>query len=86
PQVRDILELSWSRAEEARFRRFIGTLRFLRIAAARAHLPLQLRYAPYAVQAFKREGIDPSKITVESARAALAEHRARREEAAPVSG
>jgi len=41
-------------------------------------LPLKCLYLPIAVSGFEREGIDPRKITLESAQQALRESRARR--------
>ncbi|SKT94587.1 Uncharacterized protein conserved in bacteria [Mycobacteroides abscessus subsp. massiliense] len=75
PQIRDILGLDWSEKEERRFRRYVKSLRFIRLAMMRLHVPLRFRYRPYAIEAFQREGINPDDITLESARAALAEHR-----------
>ncbi|CPR82053.1 Uncharacterized protein conserved in bacteria [Mycobacteroides abscessus subsp. abscessus] len=79
PQIRDLLGLDWSEKEERRFRRYIKSLRFVRLAMMRLHVPLRFRYAPFAIDAFQREGINPDEITLESARAALAEHRAARQ-------
>lgn len=78
-QLCDIRGLNWTEKEECRFRRYVKSLRFIRLAMMRLHVPLRFRYAPFAIEAFQREGIDPDKITVESARAALAEHRAARQ-------
>ncbi|SKW53472.1 Uncharacterised protein [Mycobacteroides abscessus subsp. abscessus] len=45
-------------------------------------------YLPTAVRGFEREGIDPRNITLESARQALRDNRARRapSENAPIEG
>lgn len=70
PILRERLEVEWSRADEKNFERFCGIMR--RISPIFEALPLKYRYMPAAVRAFRREGIDPRDITVDSARTALA--------------
>ncbi|EHM17203.1 hypothetical protein [Mycobacteroides abscessus] len=62
-----------------RSHRYVKSLRFIRLAMMRLRAPLRFRYMPYAIDAFQREGINPDEITLESARAALAAHRAARQ-------
>ncbi|QLY28672.1 DUF2236 domain-containing protein [Nocardia huaxiensis] len=78
PRLREELRLSWSAGEQLRFDSYIALLRVTRMAAARLRLPLRYRYLPAAAAAFDREGIDPERITLESARAALQAARANR--------
>ncbi|MBL1076812.1 DUF2236 domain-containing protein [Nocardia sp. 2] len=83
PVLRAELGLSWTAREERLFRRYIAALRLARMAAARLNIPYRYRYLPAAAAAFDREGIDPDRITLESARAALRLARAACPEAAP---
>ncbi|MGV0625537.1 oxygenase MpaB family protein [Mycolicibacter minnesotensis] len=73
PELLDRLRLGeyWTSGDQLRYRMFLRAMRFARTAGQRLHLPLALRYAPFAVRAFRREGINPDDITLESARAAL---------------
>ncbi|MFW0788436.1 oxygenase MpaB family protein [Gordonia sp. CPCC 205333] len=77
PELLERLRLTdyWTLRDRKRYRRLLTMLRFYRTTAARLHLPISLRYAPFAVTAFRREGINPDDITLDSARAALAKAR-----------
>lgn len=74
PVLRDRLGLVWTERDERNFERVSRFLRAFAIVYDR--LPLRYRFHPDTVAAFEREGIDPNDITLESARAALAESRA----------
>ena len=58
-------------------RRFMRMYRRFYVVLERL-LPLKFLYLPIAVSGFEREGVDPRKITLESAQQALRENRARR--------
>lgn len=70
PVVRERLGVAWTPRQKRRFQRMCATVRAL--SAVYDRLPLGWRYDRIAVDAFKREGIAPNKITVASAAAALA--------------
>ncbi|MBB4852882.1 uncharacterized protein (DUF2236 family) [Mycobacteroides chelonae] len=78
PHIRQQLGLAWSSREPRRFRRYIALLRRARMTLIQLKVPLRYRFSPAGVDAFTREGLDPNDITLESARAALRQARARR--------
>jgi len=78
PELLERLRLSeyWTKKDRRRYRRLIKALRFGRIVSTRLRLPVEMRYMSFAAKAFRREGLNPDDITLESARRALAEARA----------
>lgn len=77
PHVRELFGLEWTAEDEEMSRRFMRMYR--RVYAVAEHLlPRKVLYLPIAVSGFDREGVDPRKITLESAQRALRESRARR--------
>ncbi|ORA32829.1 oxygenase MpaB family protein [Mycobacterium aquaticum] len=85
PHVQELFNLEWTAEDEDISRRFMHMYRRFYAVAERL-LPLKYLYLPIAVRGFEREGIDPRKITLESAQQALRESRARRaaRESAPI--
>jgi uncharacterized protein (DUF2236 family) len=77
PHVRELFNLDWTPEDEEMTRRFMGMYRRFYAVLERL-LPLKFLYLPIAVKGFEREGVDPRKITLESAQEALRENRARR--------
>ncbi|MDM1884291.1 Uncharacterized protein conserved in bacteria [Mycobacteroides abscessus subsp. abscessus] len=67
----------WTPKDQRRYRRFLGLLRAIHTVGTRHRTLLRLRYAPFALKAFEREGIHPDDITLESARQALANAKAK---------
>ncbi|MUM19880.1 DUF2236 domain-containing protein [Mycobacterium sp. CBMA271] len=78
PHIRQQLGLAWSSREQRRFRRYAALLRRTRMILIRLKVPLRYRFTPAGVAAFTREGLDPTEITLDSARAALRQARAQR--------
>jgi uncharacterized protein (DUF2236 family) len=78
PELLERLRLTeyWTAKDRRRYRRLLKALRFGRKVSTRLHVPVEMRYMPFAAKAFRREGINPDDITLESARRALAEARA----------
>jgi uncharacterized protein (DUF2236 family) len=86
PHVQKLFNLEWTPEDESISRRFMHMYPRLYAVVERL-LPLKFLYIPTAVRGFEREGIDPRNITLESARQALRENRARRaapRESAPI--
>jgi uncharacterized protein (DUF2236 family) len=83
--VQELFNLEWTPEDEDISRRFMHMYRRFYAVVERL-LPLKYLYLPIAVRGFEREGIDPRKITLESAQQALRESRARRaaRESAPI--
>lgn len=79
PRLRKLGNAQWSDRDERNYRRICTTIRFLTRLTDRL-VPYRFYYTPEAAAGFRRAGIHPRDITLESARAALAEHRAAREE------
>ncbi|BBX04226.1 hypothetical protein BST36_18330 [Mycolicibacterium moriokaense] len=77
PHVQELFGLEWTPEDEEILRRFMRMYRRVNAVLERL-LPLKFFYLPIAVQGFEREGVDPRTITLESARQALRESRARR--------
>lgn len=77
PHVQELFNLEWTPEDEEMLRRFMRMYRRVNAVLER-FLPLKFFYLPIAVQGFEREGVDPRTITLESARQALRESRARR--------
>ncbi|MUM16771.1 DUF2236 domain-containing protein [Mycobacterium sp. CBMA271] len=77
PHVQELFNLEWTPEDDDILRRFMGMYRRFHAVLERL-LPLKFFYLPIAVSGFEREGIDPRKITLESAQQALRENRARR--------
>lgn len=79
PEILERLRLTeyWTEKDKRRYRRLLTVLRTLHSVTEKYRLPLRLRYAPFAIKAFEREGINPYDITLESARRALQENKAR---------
>jgi uncharacterized protein (DUF2236 family) len=77
PHVRELFNLEWTPEDEEMSRRFMHMYRRFYAVLERL-LPLKFLYLPIAVSGFEREGVDPRKITLESAQQALRENRARR--------
>lgn len=77
PHVQELFNLEWTPEDEEIARRFMRMYRRLYAILERV-VPLKFLYLPIAVEGFKREGVDPRKITLESAQQALRENRARR--------
>ncbi|MUL67068.1 hypothetical protein BOO86_21525 [Mycobacterium sp. CBMA 234] len=73
PVLRERLGLTWTDADQRNFERVSKLSRAL--APVLERLPLKFRYERVAVEAFERVGIDPDRITLETARAALARAR-----------
>lgn len=84
--VQELFNLEWTPEDEDISRRFMRMYRRFYAVAERL-LPLKYLYLPIAVSGFEREGIDPRKITLESAQQALRESRTRRaaRESAPIA-
>ncbi|AKS34274.1 oxygenase MpaB family protein [Mycolicibacterium goodii] len=76
PHVKELFGVEWGPEDEEISRRFMQMYRRVYAVAERL-LPLKFLYLPVAVRGFEREGIDPRDITLESARHALRESRAR---------
>ena len=70
PVLRERLGLEWTAADERSFQRFCRLMRA--VAPVYERLPLVFRYQGFALRAFRREGLDPSRITLRSARRASA--------------
>ncbi|WP_079624166.1 oxygenase MpaB family protein [Mycobacteroides abscessus] len=87
PHVRELFALEWTPEDEEMLRRFMDMYRRCYAVLERL-LPVKCFYLPAAVRGFEREGIDPRNITLESARQALRDNRARRapRENAPIEG
>lgn len=77
PHVQELFNLEWTPEDEDISRRFMHMYRRFYAVIERL-LPLKYLYMPVAVTGFEREGVDPRNITLESARQALRENRARR--------
>ncbi|OKH76864.1 hypothetical protein EB73_01670 [Mycobacterium sp. SWH-M3] len=77
PHVRELFGLEWTPEDEEISRRFMHMYRRFYAVVGRL-LPLRFLYLPIAVSGFEREGVDPRKVTLESAQQALWESRARR--------
>ncbi|SEA30785.1 MULTISPECIES: oxygenase MpaB family protein [unclassified Mycobacterium] len=75
PHLRELGKARWSERDERNYRRICTTFRVLTRFTDR-FVPYRLYYTPEAVAGFRRAGIHPRDITLESARAALAAHRA----------
>ncbi|WP_418002818.1 oxygenase MpaB family protein [Mycobacterium sp. PDNC021] len=78
PELLERLKLTeyWTAKDQRRYRLLLTVLRHAHKVGAKYRLPLKYRYAPFAVEAFQREGIHPDDITLESARKALSEAKA----------
>lgn len=74
PVLRDRLGLTWTEDDERSFGRVSRVLRVFSVVYDR--LPLRFRYHADTVAAFEREGVNPDRITLQSARSALAASRA----------
>jgi ER-bound oxygenase mpaB/B'/Rubber oxygenase, catalytic domain len=66
PHVRELFNLEWTPEDEEKSRRFMRMYRRFYVVLERL-LPLKFLYLPIAVSGFEREGVDPRKITLESA-------------------
>lgn len=75
--VRELFSVEWTPEDEEMLRRFTAMFRRFYAVLERV-LPLKFFYLPIAVRGFEREEIDPRNTTLESARQALRENRARR--------
>ncbi|MCV7029815.1 DUF2236 domain-containing protein [Mycobacterium sherrisii] len=60
PQMREVCQLHWNAKKERRFQRFAAVMRALNPLINR--LPLPLLYAPWAVTAWRRAGVDPRRL------------------------
>lgn len=63
PVMREKLGITWTSAQDRRYRTFCAVLRAINPLWERL-APLEWRYQPQAVAAFRREGVDPRKIHV----------------------
>ncbi|OHT79327.1 hypothetical protein BKG69_13115 [Mycobacteroides chelonae] len=78
PHLRMLGQAQWSERDERNYRRICATTRMLTKLMDR-FVPYRYYYSPEAVAGFRRAGIHPRDITLESARAALAADRAARD-------
>ncbi|MCV7030436.1 oxygenase MpaB family protein [Mycobacterium sherrisii] len=77
PHARELFNLEWTPEDEELARRFMRMYRRFYGVVERL-VPLKFLYLPVAVEGFEREGVDPRRITLESAQRALRENRGRR--------
>lgn len=77
PHVQELFNVEWTPEDEQMSRRFMRMYRRVNAVLERI-LPLKFYYLPIALRGFEREGVDPRKITLESAQRALRESRAQR--------